>query len=140
MTRDRRLEPTHPITLVPLDATNDVPVTAAAYAELAQDHSAAGADVVFEMLARNPFLVGEGNYFWDSPAATQLITPALATFEDATLRVDGSGADSGRLVRDRRARPSGTRCGQTPPPSSASSSPGCGAGSRETNRSSCPRR
>ena len=93
-----------PITLVPLDATNDVPVTSAAYAELEKDHAAAGADIAYELLTRNPFLIGKGNYFWDQLATVLLVRPDLAAFEQATIRVEGSGPSSGRLVRD----PAGT--------------------------------
>ena len=89
-----------PITLVPLDATNDVPVTSAAYTELENDHAAAGADIAYELLTRNPFLIGEGNYFWDQLATVLLVRPDLATFEQATIRVEDAGPASGRLVRD----------------------------------------
>jgi pyrimidine-specific ribonucleoside hydrolase len=89
-----------PVTLVPLDATNDVPVTRAAYAEIEKDHAAAGADIVYELLTRAPFLVGEGNYFWDQLATVLLVRPDLATFEQATIRVEDAGPASGRLVRD----------------------------------------
>ena len=88
------------ITLVPLDATNDLPVTKHFYAALESDHAAAGADIAYELLTRNPGFIGQGNYFWDQLAATLLATPGLADFEDATVRVEESGPDSGRLVRD----------------------------------------
>lgn len=94
-----------PITLVPLDATNDVPVTKETYAELEKDHAAAGADVAYELLTRNPFLIGEGNYFWDQLATVLLVRPDLATFTDATLGVEGTGPSSGRLVRDAAGTP-----------------------------------
>ena len=38
-----------PITLVGLDATNDVPVPADIVAQLGADHAAAGADIAYEM-------------------------------------------------------------------------------------------
>jgi hypothetical protein len=89
-----------PITLVPLDATNDLPVTQDFYAALRADHASAGADVAYELLTRNPFLIGQGNYFWDQLAAVLLTSPGLATFEEATVTVEPAGPDSGRLVRD----------------------------------------
>ena len=57
------------VTLVPLDATNDVATPADIVQILDADHAAAGADIAFETYARSPSLYGEGNYWWDSTAA-----------------------------------------------------------------------
>ena len=43
-----------PISLVPLDATNDVPIPPDLAERLAEDHEAAGADLVFELLQPRP--------------------------------------------------------------------------------------
>ena len=43
-----------PIDLVPLDATDDVPVPADLPKRLAEDHAAAGADLLHELLLRHP--------------------------------------------------------------------------------------
>ena len=45
-----------PMTLVGLDATNDVPVPADIVDQLSADHGAAGADIAYEMYVRTPFL------------------------------------------------------------------------------------
>ena len=63
-----------PMTLVGLDATNDVPVPADIVDQLAADHAAAGADIAYEMYARTPFLADGGNSYWDPLAAVTLTT------------------------------------------------------------------
>lgn len=91
-----------PISLVPLDATNDVPVPPDLADRLAEDHEAAGADLVYELLQRVPSRIsGEGQQLWDELAALTLATPDLATWEDATLLADNAG----RLTRHEAGRP-----------------------------------
>ncbi len=85
-----------PITLVPLDATNDVPMDPNLIDRLAANHAAAGADFVYELFIRVPERVGDGQQLWDELAALALGDPDLVTWEDATLSVDASG----RLDRD----------------------------------------
>ena len=71
-----------PITLVGLDATNDVPVPADIVDQLSADHAAAGADIAYEMYARTPFLADGGNSYWDPLAAVTLTDPSVAGWED----------------------------------------------------------
>jgi inosine-uridine nucleoside N-ribohydrolase len=91
-----------PITLVPLDATEDVPVTEALKARLGQSE-AGGANLIFELWVRVPGRIGEGQQLWDELAALALEEPDLVSWEDLTLAVDGNGqlarADAGRAVR-----------------------------------------
>jgi pyrimidine-specific ribonucleoside hydrolase len=88
------------LTLVPLDATRDVPLTRDLYDRLATDHGAGPADLVFELWARNPFMF-DGFYLWDPLASAAVRDPGLVTTRQAHLRViDGSGLDGGRLVED----------------------------------------
>ena len=94
-----------PITLVGLDATDDVPVPADIVDQLAADHAAAGADIAYEMYARTPFLAGSGNSYWDPLAAITLTDPSVAGWEDVALTMQPSGRDAGRLVRDPSGRP-----------------------------------
>ena len=93
-----------PIVEVPLDATNHVPITTSFYAELAADHVAGPADVVFELLARNPYLVGGGSYFWDPLAAVSLEEPSVLALNELRVRI-GTGAQTevGRTMRDEAA-------------------------------------
>jgi len=91
-----------PISLVPLDATNDVPVPPDLAERLTDDHEAAGADLVYELLQRVPSrLTGEGQQLWDELAALTLVTPDLVTWDEATLLADNAG----RITRHEAGRP-----------------------------------
>lgn len=91
-----------PISLVPLDATNDVPIPPDLGERLAEDHEAAGADLVYELLQRVPSrLTGEGQQLWDELAALTLADPDLVTWDDANLLADNAG----RLTRHEAGRP-----------------------------------
>lgn len=87
-----------PIVLVPLDATDDVPVPVDLAERLATDHAAAGADLFYELLTRFPArLAGtEGQQLWDELAALTVSDPTLATWDEASLVV----GPRGELVRD----------------------------------------
>ena len=89
-----------PITLVPLDATDDVPMPPDLAERLAEDHAAAGADVLYEFFTRNPGRFDDPNvHLWDQTAALSLTEPGLVTWEDANLSV----GPRGELVRDDEA-------------------------------------
>jgi inosine-uridine nucleoside N-ribohydrolase len=94
-----------PIGLVPLDATDDVPVPADYLQRLAADHVAAGADLTYELLVRNPnrLRADEGQQLWDELAALTLTNQDLVTWEDAMVTVGADGRlaldDAGRTVR-----------------------------------------
>jgi inosine-uridine nucleoside N-ribohydrolase len=90
-----------PVTLVPLDATNDVPVPADVFALLEADHAAAGADIAYETYARSPFLAAAGSHWWDVTAAVALADPSLLTWEDAAVSI----SERGRISRDGAGRP-----------------------------------
>ncbi len=94
-----------PVTLVPLDATDDVPVPADLAAWLEEDHAAAGADLAYELLVRYPQRITDpGGQLWDELAALALTAPELVAWEDATLAVTVDGPTRGALARD----PAGT--------------------------------
>ncbi len=88
------------ITMVPLDATSAVPLTQTVMAELGRDHRAGGADIAYELLVRNPFLMGAGQYLWDPLAAVVLGYPGVATIEQAHVRIGTAGAELGRTIED----------------------------------------
>ena len=91
-----------PISLVPLDATDDVPIPPNLPERLAEHRPTAGADLVFELLARVPTrLTGEGQQLWDELAALTVGSPDLVTWEDALLLVD----ETGRVSRQDAGRP-----------------------------------
>ncbi|MCI0582085.1 MAG: nucleoside hydrolase [Chloroflexi bacterium] len=92
------------VTLVPLDATNDVPVPWDFASILEPDRAAAGVNIAFEMYARSPALTYETS-FWDTLAALALVNPDLVTWEDLTVRVELGGPSSGRIRRADDGRP-----------------------------------
>jgi inosine-uridine nucleoside N-ribohydrolase len=83
-----------PITLVPLDATQDVPVTENLKSRLGES-AAGGANLVYELWVRVPGRIGEGQQLWDELAALAFVEPDLVTWQDITL----IAAPSGRLDR-----------------------------------------
>jgi inosine-uridine nucleoside N-ribohydrolase len=94
-----------PITLVGLDATNDVPVPPDIVEQLAADHAAAGADIAYEMYARTPFLADGTSSYWDPLAALTLTDPSIAGWEDLAVTMEPTGPAAGRLARDPAGRP-----------------------------------
>ena len=83
-----------PLTLVPLDATNDVPGNRRliARAQLAEGHPAGVASAQF-WRANAEAIVGEGFYFWDELAATVTFEPDLVALERRTVDfIEGLGA------------------------------------------------
>jgi inosine-uridine nucleoside N-ribohydrolase len=92
-----------PISIVPLDATDDVPIPTDLADRLAQDHDAAGADLLYELLIRHParLRADEGQQLWDELAALALDGADLVAWDDAMLAV----GDDGRLVADETGRP-----------------------------------
>ncbi len=86
-------------TLIPLDATNDVPLTRGLYDALESDHAAGPADIVYELWARNPYMLDGGFHLWDPLAAAVVRDPSLVRTRSAALRVvEGSDLDGGRLL------------------------------------------
>lgn len=91
-----------PVTLVPLDATNRVPITSRFLDELGQHATQPAAKFVTEMLRNNAQFVTSGAYFfWDPLAAAIWADESLATFETRTLTVvESEGPESGRTKMD----------------------------------------
>jgi inosine-uridine nucleoside N-ribohydrolase len=93
-------------TLVPLDATASVPLTQDLFARLESDHAAAPADLVFELWARNPYMLAGGFYLWDPLAAAVVRDSTIVSTEKVSLAVtEGDGLDGGRLRVDPAGRP-----------------------------------
>jgi inosine-uridine nucleoside N-ribohydrolase len=89
------------LTLIPLDATNDAPLTHDLYAALAGDHAAGPADLVYELWSRNSWMLDSGFYLWDPLASVAIREPSVVTTSVASIRVvEGDGPDGGRLVED----------------------------------------
>lgn len=89
-----------PITLVPLDATNHVPVTGSFYGRLKADRASPVAGFAFDVLTkRYAFIQSGGYYFWDPLAAAILTDESLATLQTRALSViEAEGAESGRTL------------------------------------------
>ncbi len=94
-----------PLSLVPLDATDDVPVPAELPAWLESDHTAAGADIAYELLLRLPGRVTDpGSQLWDELAALTMSRADLVTWQDIGLTPTTTGDTAGRIDRDPAGR------------------------------------
>ena len=77
-----------PITFVPLDACNHVPLDEAFYDRLDADRRTPEAEFVYQALAANIGFVRSGDYyFWDPLTAAIAVEESLATFETAAVSV-----------------------------------------------------
>lgn len=97
-----------PVTLVPLDATNQVPLTDEYYARLASNLATPATRFVHRVIRRiRPLLSSErGLCFWDPLASVLATHPHIGSYEMRTVRVvEDEGEESGRVVDD----PAGTR-------------------------------
>jgi hypothetical protein len=96
-----------PVTLVPLDATNTVPLDQSVVELLGANTGspAVGADLVLQLWRNNPMVSGGGAYLWDPLAAVAAVRPALTPTVDETVSVTtGSGSFAGATRRS----PAGT--------------------------------
>ncbi len=87
-----------PITLIPLDASNDVPITMDFLNTLQTGAKTPSAKFVATALqASSGFIQSGGYYFWDPLAAAVLADPSLVTLTKRNVDVvDTPGADYGR--------------------------------------------
>ena len=76
-----------PITIVPLDATNQVKITDDFYLHLQAGHLTPEATWIFDLFTRERGYFQAQDYFWDQLAAAVLTDESLVTFEDDTLCV-----------------------------------------------------
>ena len=89
-----------PITLIPLDATNKVPLTRPFLNRLAAQRSIAS-----QLAAQSWRLVAaqmgtDQYYFWDALTAAALLDPGIVRTERLKLRVVTTGVSQGRTVED----------------------------------------
>lgn len=104
---DRVLAAGHPVTVVPLDATNDVPVTPMHVIAL-EPYAATPVAATVNDLVQSIRGVEEGFvYFWDQLNAAVLLDESLVTLEDHTVSVatDGGPARVGTMVDDPDGHP-----------------------------------
>jgi len=98
---ERVLQSGVPVTLVPLDATSQVPLTDAFLAQLDAEGTSPASRFVSRVIHRiRPLLSRERNLcFWDPLAAVLTVRPELGRYEERRVRVvTGEGRASGRLV------------------------------------------
>jgi pyrimidine-specific ribonucleoside hydrolase len=89
-----------PITLVPLDATQYVPVTPDFYKRLEHNRETPAAEFVYRVLTQKESDIRSGSYFfWDPLVAAVVTHDKLAAFEEMTLTViEDEGPQSGRTL------------------------------------------
>jgi inosine-uridine nucleoside N-ribohydrolase len=88
-----------PVTLVPLDATNDAPLALDFVERLAADSETPQAKFAAQVMDNLREVIGFGYYFWDPLAAAVLVDESLTTFASADLTVvTDEGPESGRIV------------------------------------------
>ncbi len=87
-----------PITLVPLDATNDVPVTPDFMQTLESSQNSPETQFVYKALSASTNSINAGSYyFWDPLAGAVLGDPSLVTLTDRMVDVvDTPGPEFGR--------------------------------------------
>jgi inosine-uridine nucleoside N-ribohydrolase len=87
-----------PITLIPLDATNDVPLSEDFLNQLEADKQTPAAEFIYTALHNSlDFIQSGGYYFWDPLAAGIMADPGLATLTERDVTViDLQGPEFGR--------------------------------------------
>jgi inosine-uridine nucleoside N-ribohydrolase len=88
-----------PITIVPLDATDQVPVSRAWFDALTRHHTTGAAAAVHGLMAAaRPF--EHDFFFWDELATLIALDGSLATTEERRVVVETDGPDAGRTRSD----------------------------------------
>lgn len=91
------------ITLVPLDASNFVPINLPFYDRLQQRHTTPAAAFIYQVFTADIAFVQSGDFFaWDPLAATILTDPSIGKYTDMKLKVvqelDEEDDHSGQLI------------------------------------------
>ncbi len=94
-----------PVTLVPLDASDHVPLNLPFYDRIQQRHTTPQAAFIYQTLTADiPFVQSGDFFFWDPLAAAVLTDPPIASGRTLKLRVvqelDEEADHSGQLVED----------------------------------------
>ena len=95
-----------PIRLVPLDATQRVPIDMALFEQFKAHANAPLATFVAQVLATQHEQIRQGYYFArDSLAAAALANPAVVTFRPLAIEMSDKPGESGRTVEIKNRRP-----------------------------------
>jgi inosine-uridine nucleoside N-ribohydrolase len=90
-----------PVTLVGLDATDQVPITGDFVAKLQEGAVSDAAEMAADLLAGNAMVADGEAFFWDPLAAAVVLEPGLVDSAEVAISVvTEEGPDSGRTVRD----------------------------------------
>jgi pyrimidine-specific ribonucleoside hydrolase len=94
-----------PVTLIPLDASDHVPLNLPFYDRIQQRHTTPQAAFIYQVLTADiPFVQSGTFFFWDPLAAAVLTNPEIASGKTLKLRVvqelDEEDDHSGQLVED----------------------------------------
>lgn len=91
-----------PITLIPLDATNEAPVTLDFYNRLKKENTTPESDFFFKILTQELDSINNGQYyFWDPLAAGITIDENIATIQEVSIKVvESESNESGRTIPD----------------------------------------
>ena len=105
-----------PISLVPLDATNRVPLTSDFFKRLQKDRSNSIAEFAYRVLAAQEQNINSGHYyFWDPLAAAIASQAELATFEEMRLSViEDENPQSGQTLESPQGFPVRVATGADP--------------------------
>ena len=94
-----------PIRLVPLDATQRVPIDMALFEQFEAHATTPLALFVAQVLATNREFIHQGFYFaWDPLAAAALANPAVATFRPMAIEISEKPGELGRTVQIKKRR------------------------------------
>lgn len=94
------------VTLVSLDAINDVPVRVSTIDRWTADRSTSAAALAARLLdTQRPFAAAGGYYTWDVLAAVAAREPRVVQTSTVTLRVSSRPGEAGRTVRDPSGSP-----------------------------------
>ncbi|MEZ4517441.1 MAG: nucleoside hydrolase [Chloroflexota bacterium] len=95
-----------PITLIPLDATNDVPFSQSFHQRLSQHHETKPATFVYNLFYLNSYWLDGGMYWWDTLTAAATLEDDLLTYDETSLDVvTETGSETARTVRDPNGNP-----------------------------------
>ena len=91
-----------PIILIPLDATDDVPITRNFYKALEKNRNTPAAKLVYDLLTANLDFVDSGGFqFWDSLTSVTFTDQSIVKFEELNLSVvEEEGPESGHTKQD----------------------------------------
>jgi len=94
-----------PIRLVPLDATQRVPIDMALFEQIQRKAETPVARFVAQVLATNRDSIRQGFYFaWDPLAAVALVNPAVATFRPLAIEISQKAQELGRTTETKGRR------------------------------------